>query len=166
MYFNWLLQRIVNKRHWQSLPQSSLVQRKQLFTINPVFLKSLATRFEQIMSVHYQGISHHDNKNLKFPIFLKGNKLCKITKNWSQKFTEWSKPWPGIMYGFCKVHGKCVDGCPPFRPILYALQTLTYKLVKYLVPILEPLTTNKYTKICVTLPMKLLSKIRAFSWVA
>ena len=49
------------------------------------------------------------------------------------------------MYGSSKVHKKCVNGCPPFRPILYALQTPTYKLAKYLVPILEPLTKNKYT---------------------
>ena len=33
----------------------------------------------------------------------------------------------------------------PLRPILSALQTSTYKLAKYLVPILEQLTTNKYT---------------------
>ena len=51
---------------------------------------------------------------------------------------------PGIMYGSCKVHRKCVDGCPPFRPILSVLQTPTYKLAKYLVSILEPLTNNKY----------------------
>ena len=51
---------------------------------------------------------------------------------------------PGIMYGSCKVH-KCVDGCPPFRPILSALRTPTYKLAKYLVPILESLPNNKYT---------------------
>ena len=51
---------------------------------------------------------------------------------------------PGIMYGSCKVHKKCVNGCPPFRPILSALQTPTYKLAKYLMPILEPLA-NKYT---------------------
>ena len=43
------------------------------------------------------------------------------------------------------MHKKCVDGCLPFRPILSALQTPTYKLAKYLAPILEPLTTNKYT---------------------
>ena len=49
------------------------------------------------------------------------------------------------MYGSCKVHKKCVDDCPPFRLILRALQTTTYKLAKYLVPILEPLTNNKYT---------------------
>ena len=52
---------------------------------------------------------------------------------------------PGIMHGSCKVHKKCVDGYPPFRPILSALQTPTYKLAKYLVPVLEPLTNNKYT---------------------
>ena len=52
---------------------------------------------------------------------------------------------PGIMYHYCKVHKKCVNGCLSFRPILSALQTPTYKLAKYLVPILEALTTNKYT---------------------
>ena len=52
---------------------------------------------------------------------------------------------PGIMYGSCKVHKKCADGYLPFRPILSALQTSTYKLAKYLVPILESLITNKYT---------------------
>ena len=50
----------------------------------------------------------------------------------------------GIMYGTCKVHKKCVDGCPPFEPILSALQTPTCKLTKYLVSTLEPLTTTKY----------------------
>ena len=43
------------------------------------------------------------------------------------------------------MHKKRVNDCPPFRPILSALQTPTYKLAKYLVPILEPLTKNKYT---------------------
>ena len=52
---------------------------------------------------------------------------------------------PGIMYGSCEVHKKCVDGCPPFRPNLFALQASTYKLAKYLVSILEPSPTNKYT---------------------
>ena len=36
-------------------------------------------------------------------------------------------------------------GCPPFRLTLYALQTPTYKPAKFFVPILELLTTNKYT---------------------
>ena len=39
---------------------------------------------------------------------------------------------PGIMYGLAKVHKTAPDG----------LSTLTYKLAKFLVPILKPLTTN------------------------
>ena len=49
------------------------------------------------------------------------------------------------MYGSCKVHKASVGNCPPFRPILLALNTPTYKLAKFLVPILKPLTTNEFT---------------------
>ena len=51
---------------------------------------------------------------------------------------------PEIMYGSCRVHKKYVDGCPTFGPLLSLLQSPTYRLEKYLVPILDPLTTNKY----------------------
>ena len=52
---------------------------------------------------------------------------------------------PGTMYGLCKVHKQEVDGCPPFRRIPSALQTPTYNLAKFLVPILDTLTKNEYT---------------------
>ena len=52
---------------------------------------------------------------------------------------------PGSMYRLCKVHKQEEDGCPPFSPILSALQTPTYNLAKFLVPILDPLTKNEYT---------------------
>ena len=52
---------------------------------------------------------------------------------------------PGIMYGLAKVHKIVTDGLATFRPILSAIGTPTYKLAKFLVPILEPLTTNEYT---------------------
>ena len=52
---------------------------------------------------------------------------------------------PGIMYDLAKVHKIVTDGLPSFRPILSAIGTLTYKLAKFLVPILESLTTNEYT---------------------
>ena len=39
----------------------------------------------------------------------------------------------------------CADGFPHFRLILSALQTPAFKLAKFILPILEPLTTNKYT---------------------
>ena len=49
---------------------------------------------------------------------------------------------PGILYGLPKTHKK---GKLTFRPILSALGTFSYKLAKFLVPILEPLTLNEFT---------------------
>ena len=51
---------------------------------------------------------------------------------------------PGIMYGLCKVHKDIIDNCPPFRPILSAINTPTYKLAKFLVLILKSLTSNEH----------------------
>ena len=52
---------------------------------------------------------------------------------------------PGIMYGLFKFHKDIVDNCPPFRPILSAINSPTYKLAKFLVPILKSLTSNEHT---------------------
>ena len=49
------------------------------------------------------------------------------------------------MYGSAKVHKIVTDGLPSFGHILSATGTPTYKPVKFLVPMLEPLTTNEYT---------------------
>ena len=49
------------------------------------------------------------------------------------------------MYGSAKVYKIIAGGLPSFRPILSAIGTPTYKLAKFLLPILEPLTTNEYT---------------------
>ena len=51
----------------------------------------------------------------------------------------------GIMYGLCKVHKDIIDNCPPFRPIFSAINAPTYKIVKFIVPILKSLTSNEYT---------------------
>ena len=52
---------------------------------------------------------------------------------------------PGILYGLCKVHKAIADICPPFRPILSAIGTPSYKIAKFLVPILSKLTVNEFT---------------------
>ena len=44
-----------------------------------------------------------------------------------------------------KVRKASVENCQPFRPILSSLKTPTYKLVKFLVPILKPLRTKEFT---------------------
>ena len=52
---------------------------------------------------------------------------------------------PGIMYCSAKFNQIVADGLPSFRPILSAIGTPTYKLAKFLVPVLELLTTTEYT---------------------
>ena len=49
------------------------------------------------------------------------------------------------MYGICKVYKDIIDNCPPFWPNLSAINTPTYKLAKFLVPVLKSLTSNEYT---------------------
>ena len=44
-------------------------------------------------------------------------------------------------YGLPKVHKRSV----PLRPIIAAYNTASYKLAKFLVPILRPYTTNNFT---------------------
>ena len=51
---------------------------------------------------------------------------------------------PGVLYGLCKVHKSTDDESPPFRPILSALNTPSYKLVKFLVPLLSNIATNDF----------------------
>ena len=52
---------------------------------------------------------------------------------------------PGLLYGLCKVHEAIVDTCSPFRPILSAIGAPTYKITKFLVPVLNCLTVNEFT---------------------
>ena len=52
---------------------------------------------------------------------------------------------PGILYGSPKVHKPVINNCPKFRPILPTIGAPTYKLAKFLVPILSPLTSNEFS---------------------
>ena len=52
---------------------------------------------------------------------------------------------PGILYGLAKIHKPLVNGLPKFRPILSAIGTATYRIAKFLVPIMSEITTNEYT---------------------
>ena len=50
-----------------------------------------------------------------------------------------------MLYGLWKVHKNVIDNYPPFWPILLAIKTPSYNIAKHLVPVLEPITTNKFT---------------------
>ena len=68
---------------------------------------------------------------------------------------------PGVVYGSCNVHKASVENCPPFRPVLSALNTPTYKLRKFLVPILKPFTTNEFTVFVLMKFLKNLKPLKA-----
>ena len=52
---------------------------------------------------------------------------------------------PGIFYGNPKTHKPAVNNLPKFRPILSAVNTPGYNIAKFFIPVLEPLTHNKFT---------------------
>ena len=52
---------------------------------------------------------------------------------------------PGILYGRAKTHKSVKDSIPSFRPISSAIGTPTYKLSKFFVRLLTPLTLNECT---------------------
>ena len=54
---------------------------------------------------------------------------------------------PGILYGLPKIHKANFDVNFQMRPIFAAYSTPSYKLAKYLVPLLTPLSLSKY---CIT----------------
>ena len=86
------------------------------------------------------------DKQEKIVTFLKGLRDSKVI---TQKEFDQLKPsgsQPGVLYGLCKVYKgmDTVGGSPPFRPILSAINTPSYKIAKFLVPLLSELTTNKY----------------------
>ena len=50
---------------------------------------------------------------------------------------------PGILYRLGKVNTETKNGLPPLSSVLYATGTSTYKLAKFLLPFLTPLTEDE-----------------------
>ena len=74
------------------------------------------------------------------------NDLCE-REIFSKQESENLKPFgsqPGILYGLCKVHKAVTEGIPPFRPILSAINTPSYRLAKFFVPLLSEFTKNEF----------------------
>ena len=94
-----------------------------------------------------------NEKHLKFLINIEKqitNLLKQLNDSQVISDTEYKKLKPrgsrfGILNGLCKIHKSLIENCPAFRPILSAIKTPSYNIAKYLVPILEPITNNKFT---------------------
>ena len=66
----------------------------------------------------------------------------------------------GILYGNPKAHKPVADNMPKFRPIVSAINTPGYNLAKFLIPVLEPLTDNKFTVLQDCFALVLLKKLQ------
>ena len=82
-------------------------------------------------------IAHEDRIN-RFLNKLKDNSIIS-SQQYDNLYASGSAP--GTLYGLPKVHKPDL----PIRPILAAYKTASYKVAKYLLPLLEPITTNAYT---------------------
>ena len=103
------------------------------------------TKFSKVSLKEDTLLNFFINQKKDFHNFLK--KLVE-SKSMAEKTSKSLKPVgtrPGVMYDSYKVHEASVENCPPFRPILSALNTPSYKVAKFLVPILKLFTTNEFT---------------------
>ena len=99
----------------------------------------------------FQKLSIDKNKVLNHIVNME-NRITEGLKKFKEKQQISEKKYmdpvgsrPGILYGRAKIHKPIKDGVPPFRPILSDIGTPTYKLAKFFVPLLAPLTSNEYT---------------------
>ena len=95
-----------------------------------------ATKFRSLSEDWFKCVLRLEDRLNRFLRTVK-TKLGDNVYNWL--FASGSTP--GILYGLPKVHK---EGCP-IRPILSAIGTFNYNLAKFFVPILAPLTSNKFT---------------------
>ena len=125
--------------------KSVVILNKDVYTSRVKTLLSDHTKFEKLKIDPNKELNFIINSELRVKEVLK-----EIKKKNQIDQEQYFKLCPsgsrfGILYGLAKIHKKVVDGCPPFRPILSAIGTPTYKLAKFFVPILNSITSNEYT---------------------
>ena len=104
-----------------------------------------STKFKKLEIDENKQLNLLLNSQKKFKDIIKSlyQKECLTKKEYVSLHPTGSRP--GKLYGSVKVHKLITDNCPSFRPILSAIGTRTYTLVKFSVSILSPLTVNEFT---------------------
>ena len=111
---------------------------KVLYNEKMETILSDASKFSRVATDPFAHLLKHEDKVNRLLRKLKATNVISESE-FNSLYCSGSRP--GIMYGLPKVHK---EGCP-MRPILSAIGTHNYKLAKYLVPLLEPITMNQYT---------------------
>ena len=119
---------------------SVVIVEKDVYVRHMETILSDLNKFEKVSikkGIVNFSINHEKNIN---------NYLKRLEKSGSLSTEQYKKikavgSRPGILYGLCKVHKAITEVCPPFRPILSAIGTPSYKLV----PKLSSVTFNEFT---------------------
>ena len=118
--------------------RGTVVMNKQDYITKVEDILNDATKFKTIKDSAFSYITKLEDKLSR--LLRKLLKLKVITDDvFNKLFTSGSSP--GILYGLPKTHKPDV----PIRPIISTIGTFNYKLAKFFVPLLEPLTHNRYT---------------------
>ena len=96
------------------------------------------TKFKSFGSPTFQPIFKVEDKINRFLKSLKDKNIIN-EQEYSDLYSSGSSY--GILYGLPKIHKENI----PLRPILASYNTPSYKLAKYLVPLLQPFSENEYT---------------------
>src|SRR5215469_12911630 len=94
-------------------------------------------KFERLSVDLYKSLLSIEDKLNNFLRKLKSKNI--LTEFYDNLYVSGSQP--GVLYGLPKIHKPLL----PFRPILSAINTPTYNMAKFLVPIIELCTRNKFS---------------------
>ena len=92
---------------------------------------------------HEKILNHLVHMKNRVTDVLKNLKEKRQISNEQYKYLSLLVSRPEIIYGLAKLHKPLTYDLPSFRPILHVIYTSTYRLAKFLVPVLESLTTNE-----------------------
>ena len=96
------------------------------------------SKFKTMGDPTFSAIFRVEDRINRFLKYLKDNN---IISNETYQLLYCTGSSYGVMYGLPKIHKEGT----PIRPILTSYDTPNYKLAKFLVPLLAPLTTNNYS---------------------
>ena len=122
-----------------------VITEKNVYINKMKWIDSDTTKFERI--------NIEEEKQLNF-FFKKEKKVIELIKRLENEGKNSEKEYeliyptgsrPGIFNGSPKFHKPVITNCPKFRPILSMIGTPTYKLAKFLVSILLPITSNEFS---------------------
>ena len=108
-------------------------------------IKETISNPDKFSQIHQNIIKYSKQIEDKINRFLSSLKSKNVFSDLTYKSLFCSGTGPGTLYGLPKTHKANFSSKPSFRPIFAAYNTASYKISKFLVPILQPLTTNQYT---------------------